>query len=132
MNNKRIGRIFHHINPKREPKLYEPEEDIIASYMLNKIISLTITRIFKEKVDNQLSEKIFSSFITIIDSYINCQFISIDKDEEINKIAIINFKEENDEKEKLNVNDKIDNKDNITKDDANQIKKTNENEKEEK
>ena len=27
MNNKRIGRIFHHINPKREPKLYEPEED---------------------------------------------------------------------------------------------------------
>ena len=102
MNNKRIGRIFHHINPKREPKLYEPEEDIIASYMVNKIISLTITRIFKEKVDNQLSEKIFSSFITIIDSYINSQFISIDKDEEINKIAIINFKEENDEKEKLN------------------------------
>ncbi len=34
--------------------------------------------------------------------------------------------------EKINVNDKIDNKDNITKDDANQIKKTNENEKEEK
>ena len=34
--------------------------------------------------------------------------------------------------EKINGNDKIDNKDNITKDDANQIKKTDENEKEEK
>ena len=70
-----------------EPKLFQNEAETISFYMIEKIISLTISKSFKNQIDHQLNKGIFSYIKSIFKSYISSQFISIDKDDENRKMT---------------------------------------------
>ena len=70
-----------------EPKLFQNEAETISFYMIEKIISLTISKSFKNQIDHQLNKGIFSYIKSIFKSFISSQFISIDKDDENRKMT---------------------------------------------
>ena len=81
-----------------EPKLFQNEAETISFYMIEKIISLSISKSFKNQIDHQLNKGIFSYIKSIFKSFISSQFISIDKDDENNKITKLPiFTNENEE-----------------------------------
>ena len=81
-----------------EPKPFQNEAEIVSLYMVEKLISLAISKLFKNKIDNQLNKEVFSYIKTILNTFISSQFISIDKDDENRKISTLpNFINENEE-----------------------------------
>ena len=70
-----------------EPKPFQNEAEIVSLYMVEKLISLAISKLFKNKIDNQLNKEVFSYIKTILNTFISSQFISIDKDDENRKIS---------------------------------------------
>ena len=98
---KRPG-TYRHSTIKSEPTLYTYEAETVAFHMVEKIISLTISNSLKNKVEKQVSKEIFTYTKSIIDTFVNSQFISIDKEEEDIKSNLPIFKEEeNGEKEEI-------------------------------
>jgi hypothetical protein len=98
---KRPG-TYRHSTIKSEPTLYTYEAETVAFHMVEKIISLTISNSLKNKVEKQVSKEIFTYTKSIIDTFVNSQFISIDKEEEDIKLNLPIFKEEeNGEKEEI-------------------------------
>ena len=59
--------------------------EIIVNYIINKIISLTITRSVKMKIESQIPDKCFNYVKDIINNTLSTFFIFYDKDEERNK-----------------------------------------------
>ena len=59
--------------------------EIIVNYIINKIISLTITRSVKMKIENQIPDKCFNYVKDTINNTLSTFFIFYDKDEERNK-----------------------------------------------
>ena len=90
---KRPG-TYRHSTIKSEPTLYTYEAETVAFHMVEKIISLTISNSLKNKVEKQVSKEIFTYTKSIIDTFLNSQFISIDKEEEDIKLNLPIFKEE--------------------------------------
>ncbi len=70
-----------------EPKPFQNEAEIVSLYMVEKLISLAISKLFKNKIDNQLNKEVFSYIKTILNTFISSQFISIDKDDENRKMT---------------------------------------------
>ena len=98
---KRPG-TYRHSTIKSEPTLYTYEAETVAFHMVEKIISLIISNSLKNKVEKQVSKEIFTYTKSIIDTFVNSQFISIDKEEEDIKSNLPIFKEEeNGEKEEI-------------------------------
>ena len=98
---KKIG-TYRHSTIKSEPTLYTHEAETVAFHMVEKIISLTVSNSLKNKVEKQVSKEIFTYTKSIIDTFVNSQFISIDKEEEDIKSNLPIFKEEeNGEKEEI-------------------------------
>ena len=56
--------------------------DIIVNAIINKIISLSISKSLKIKIEKQIPEKCFDYFKESINSFISCFYIFYDKDEE--------------------------------------------------
>ena len=94
MKKERRKETYHHPTMKAEPTLYTYEAEIVAFHMVEKIISLTTSNALKNKVQKQVSKEIFSYTKSIIDTFLNSQFISIDKEEEDIKLNLPIFKEE--------------------------------------
>jgi len=86
MNNKQ-RRILTRNILTNEPKLFQHEAETISLYMVEKIISFTISKSLINKVNHQLNKEIFSYIKSILKSFISSQFIAIDKDDENRKIS---------------------------------------------
>ena len=67
---------------KPEPTLYQYEAEDIAWHMLEKIISLTVSNSFKQKVEKQVYDECYTYLIDSLNTYLNSQFITIDKEDE--------------------------------------------------
>ena len=55
--------------------------DIIANEIINKLISLTISTSFNDKIKQQVTSKCFSYLKDTIENYLSCQYIFCDRDE---------------------------------------------------
>ena len=67
---------------KPEPTLYQYEAEDIAWHMVEKIISLTVSNSFKQKVEKQVYDECYTYLIDTLNTYLNSQFITIDKEDE--------------------------------------------------
>ena len=67
---------------KPEPTLYQYEAEDIAWHMVEKIISLTVSNSFKQKVEKQVYDECYTYLIDSLNTYLNSQFITIDKEDE--------------------------------------------------
>ena len=72
-------------SPKVEPTLYQLEAEIVSWSMVNKIISLSMSNAFKEQVQRCVPKECNIYLIDTLNTYINSQFISIDKEDEKNE-----------------------------------------------
>ena len=70
--------------PKSEPILFQSEAEAVSWSMVNKIISLSISNAFKEKVQRRVPKECNTYLIDTLSTYINSQFISIDKEDDKN------------------------------------------------
>ena len=70
--------------PKSEPTLFQSEAEAVSWNMVNKIISLSISNAFKEKVQRRVPKECNTYLIDTLSTYINSQFISIDKEDDKN------------------------------------------------
>ena len=96
MNNPTSKRqsLLNYIPTKTEPKLYEYESEIISIYIIDKIISLTLSNIFNNKVDQQVTKNCYSYMIETLNTFLNSQFITIDKEDEKENLTLPNFNSE--------------------------------------
>ena len=97
MNASRRYSFLSPIQIKSEPTLYEYESEIVTLSIINKIISLSFSKAFKEQVDLKVPKECYDYLKESLNNYLESQFISIDKEEDKNKIEILSlpsFKED--------------------------------------
>ena len=97
MNASRRYSFFSPIQIKLEPSLYEYESEVVILSIINKIISLSFSKALKEQVDLKVPKECYDYLKESLNNYLESQFISIDKEEDKNKIEILSlpsFKED--------------------------------------
>jgi len=107
MNASRRYSFLSPIQTKSEPILYEFESEIVILSIINKIISLSFSKSFKEQVDLKVPKECYDYLKESLNNYLESQFIAIDKEEEKNKKEILSLPSFKEEKINKNFNNNI-------------------------